>query len=99
MLGLYNGQSPATQLQKLREEYAARCDVNVPQSDRKAIPTGESRKCEVCSGELPTGRTRFCNDACLAEGKRRAGRQGYGHKHTFVCQECRQELNAGRHRK
>jgi hypothetical protein len=98
MLVSPNGQDPATQLRELRE-YAARYGVDVPQADRVAIPTGEPRKCEVCVGELPGGRTRFCNDACLAEGKRRAGRQGYGHKHTFVCQECGQELNAGRHRK
>jgi hypothetical protein len=94
-----NGEDPATQLQKLREEYAARCGSDAPQAERDAIPTGEPRKCEVCPSELPDGRTRFCSDACLAEGKRRAGRLGYGHKHAFVCQECGQELNAGRHRK
>jgi len=93
-----NGEDPAARLRELRE-YAARYGVDVPQAEREAVPMGEPRKCEVCSGELPTGHTRFCNDACLAEGKRRASRQGYGHKHKFVCQECGQELNAGRHRK
>ena len=94
-----DGQDPATQLQELQREYAARYGVDVPQADREVIPKGEPRKCEVCSSELPDGHTRFCSDACLAEGKRRAGRQGYGHKHTFICRECGQELTAGRHRK
>jgi hypothetical protein len=98
MLVSPNGQDPAAQLRELRE-YAARFGADVPQANRDAIPMGEPRKCEVCESELPDGRTRFCSDACLAEGKRRAGRQGYGHKHAFICQECGQELKAGRHRK
>jgi hypothetical protein len=98
MLVSPNGQDPATQLRELRE-YAARFSVDVPQANREAVSVSDRRQCEVCGGELPDGRTRFCSDVCLAEGKRRAGRQGYGHKHTFVCQECGQELKAGRHRK
>jgi hypothetical protein len=56
-------------------------------------------KCAMCDASIPSGRTRFCSDFCLARFKRLTERSRYGHRHRYKCVDCGHELRPGRRRK
>lgn len=59
----------------------------------------QASHCVQCHSPLPSSRTRFCSDECLAKYKREQQRAQYGHRHHYLCADCGHELHVGRHRK